>query len=172
MRGARSIWLGLALAAGCSAPVAPPGGPIAICAADAGLTLRASRAVEAGHDGPVDATPEEARAINDCLVRSGGQALTRTVTQSVPTPEREGAGVISDGTGYRGSVLVPVRIAPVEPVAQPYVKPATGPLPLPTGYALLPGDAELWTTLTRAEQERALLFLMDGSTIRASLRTE
>ncbi|MCB2133105.1 MAG: hypothetical protein KDD96_12685 [Rhodobacteraceae bacterium] len=37
---------------------------------------------------------------------------------------------------------------------------------------VLPGDAELWPTLTRAEQERALMFLQDGSTIRASLRTD
>ena len=46
----------------------------------------------------------------------------------------------------------------------------TGGLPLPVSYPLLPGDAELWPTLTRAQQERALAFLADGSTISASLK--
>lgn len=40
---------------------------------------------------------------------------------------------------------------------------------LPAGYALMPGDAALWQSLTEAEQRRALAFLSDGSTIRSSL---
>ena len=46
----------------------------------------------------------------------------------------------------------------------------TGGLPLPVNYPLQPGDTELWPTLTRAQQERALAFLADGSTISASLK--
>ena len=45
-----------------------------------------------------------------------------------------------------------------------------GGLPLPTQYALMPGDAELWPQLTLAQQQRAMRFLDDGSTIRSSLR--
>jgi hypothetical protein len=46
----------------------------------------------------------------------------------------------------------------------------TGGLPLPIQYPLQAGDAELWPTLTRAQQERAMAFLADGSTIQASLK--
>jgi len=45
-----------------------------------------------------------------------------------------------------------------------------GSLPLPTQYPLLDGDVELWSTLTRAQQERALVFLKNGGTIRSSLQ--
>lgn len=66
--------------------------------------------------------------------------------------------------GASGSVAV---------VSAPVVKPAKGPnkggLALPSGFALMAGDAELWNSLSRAQQERALQFLKNGSTIRASL---
>ncbi|WP_278923219.1 MULTISPECIES: hypothetical protein [Pseudophaeobacter] len=42
-------------------------------------------------------------------------------------------------------------------------------VPLPSDYALMPGDATLWETLTLDEQRRALAYLSDGSTIRSSL---
>ena len=45
-----------------------------------------------------------------------------------------------------------------------------GGLPLPLQYPLQAGDPELWPTLTRAQQERAMAFLADGSTIQASLK--
>lgn len=44
-----------------------------------------------------------------------------------------------------------------------------GKLPLPEGYPLMPGDAALWPSLTLAQQQRAMLFLRNGSTIRSSL---
>jgi hypothetical protein len=47
-----------------------------------------------------------------------------------------------------------------------------GQMPLPSGYPLLPGDAELWPSLTPAQQQRALQFLQDGSTIRSSLQAD
>ncbi len=49
--------------------------------------------------------------------------------------------------------------------------PATvaGKLPYPDDYVLQPGDAELWPTLTLAQQTRAIEFLKAGSTIRSSL---
>ena len=54
------------------------------------------------------------------------------------------------------------------------IKPAKGRnlggLPLPLQYPLLPGDPELWNGLTRAQQERALQFLANGSTITSSLK--
>ncbi|MCV2870121.1 hypothetical protein OEW28_15940 [Defluviimonas sp. WL0002] len=162
--------LALALVACAEAPM--PGGPIALCSAQSGLTLRAAKAQMAGMDGPVAATAEESRQINACLVGAGAPALQREVTVSVPTPEREGASVLSEGAGYYGSSLVEVTIAPADAAPASYVKPAAGKLPLPESYPLLPGDAELWATLTREQQERALLFLQDGSTIRASLRSD
>lgn len=89
------------------------------------------------------------------------------------TEKTRGAAVLSGGAGYHGAYL---KTTPEEPeqATKPAAaaKVAPGKLPLPTDYPLLPGDAELWPTLTRAEQERALLFLKDGSSIRASLRTE
>lgn len=44
-----------------------------------------------------------------------------------------------------------------------------GKLPLPTAFPLMPGDTALWPTLTLAQQQRALVFLRNGSTIRSSL---
>jgi hypothetical protein len=41
--------------------------------------------------------------------------------------------------------------------------------PLPWDFPLMPGDAALWETLTVEQQQRALAFLSDGSTIRSSL---
>ncbi|MEP2717133.1 hypothetical protein [Pseudophaeobacter sp.] len=49
---------------------------------------------------------------------------------------------------------------------------AKGPVsqvPTPWDYPLMPGDAALWETLTVEQQQRALAFLSDGSTIRSSL---
>ena len=87
--------------------------------------------------------------------------------------KQRGASVLSGGAGYHGADL---QKTPAQPVlakkSARVVKAAPGKLPLPAGYALLPGDAELWPTLSREQQERALLFLQDGSTIRASLRTD
>lgn len=42
-------------------------------------------------------------------------------------------------------------------------------VPLPWDFPLMPGDAALWETLTVEQQQRALAFLSDGSTIRSSL---
>ena len=47
-----------------------------------------------------------------------------------------------------------------------------GNLILPSGYPLLPGDLDLWLTLTPEQQARALVFLRDGSTIRSSLLSD
>lgn len=87
--------------------------------------------------------------------------------------KKRGAAVLSGGAGYHGANLqkTPAKMqAPKK--AAPVVKASPGKLPLPAGYAIQPGDAELWPTLSREQQERALLFLKDGSTIRASLRTD
>jgi hypothetical protein len=87
--------------------------------------------------------------------------------------KQRGAAVLSGGAGYHGANLQKSsEQTQASKKADPVVKAAPGKLPLPAGYALLPGDTELWPTLTREQQERALLFLKDGSTIRASLRTD
>ena len=90
-----------------------------------------------------------------------------------------GVPVVFAGSGgnLRGEVLMNECIAQnlgtsVAKLPAPPQKTPKGKLPLPTEYPLMPGDAELWASLTRAEQERALQFLKDGGSIRASLRYE
>lgn len=58
------------------------------------------------------------------------------------------------------------KVAPNKPKVPPT---AAGKLPYPDEYTLQPGDAELWPTLTLAQQQRAIEFLKSGSTIRSSL---
>lgn len=170
MGAARYMALAAALAlTACSS--GPSDGPISQCSAQSGLTARAAQAIKAGAREPVQANAAEAVAIDACLRNMGEPGITRTMTAGVYTPETGGA-VVTGGTGYRGAELVKVTIAP--PPASAKVAPPAKPgkLALPVEYPLLPGDAELWDTLTLAQQQRALLFLRDGSTIRASLRTE
>lgn len=66
-----------------------------------------------------------------------------------------------------GGAAVVVERAPVAVAPQ---KGQDGRYPLPTQYALMPGDVAIWPQLTAAQQERAILFLKDGSTIRSSLQ--
>ena len=47
-----------------------------------------------------------------------------------------------------------------------------GRLSLPTEYPLLEGDEYLWETMTLEQQERAMLFLASGSSIRSSLEPD
>ncbi|MCW3782641.1 hypothetical protein [Defluviimonas salinarum] len=125
-------------------------------------------------------------------VQSGGGMTVRTYTYGTPpaaaapgapttdlayTPRQRGAAAMTGGAGYRGSYLeggtgTATYAADVVPTRAAAPKPAKGKLPLPVEYPLLPGDAERWNSLTLAEQQRALLFLKDGSTIGASLRTD
>lgn len=113
-------------------------------------------------------------AFSNCQRITGAQG--KYVAGPVGT---NGVPVVKAGPGgnLRGEVLMNECIADnlgtglaKEAVAAP--KPAPGKLPLPTDYPLLPGDAELWATLTLEQQERALLFLEDGGTIRGSLSFE
>ena len=64
------------------------------------------------------------------------------------------------------SRMIAANVAPSKPKAPPT---AAGKLPYPDEYTLQPGDAELWPTLTLAQQQRAIEFLKSGSTIRSSL---
>jgi hypothetical protein len=82
-----------------------------------------------------------------------------------------------EGGDMRGEILMNACIADnlgttVAELPKPKVKTPKGKLPLPVEYPLLPGDDALWQSLSREEQERALLFLKDGSSIRSSLRYE
>jgi hypothetical protein len=125
-------------------------------------------------------------------VQSGGGMTVRTYTYGTPpaaaapgatatdlayTPRQRGAAAMTGGAGYRGSYLeggtgTVTYAADVMPPRAAAPKPAKGKLPLPVEYPLLPGDAERWNSLTLAQQQRALLFLKDGSTIGASMRTD
>jgi len=126
-------------------------------------------------------TQAGADAINACIRQMAGVTAQPGFDANTPVSER--AGVQSGGNPtvrqpqYGNAPLdgVGAPMATVSAQAPAPAKPAkqdAGSLPLPTGYPLMAGDAELWATLTLAQQQRALLFLQDGSTIRASLRTD
>ena len=123
-------------------------------------------------------TVVQAAAANACIAQASGQT---TAAGPVPgavyyTPSQKKTAALSGGTGYHGSVLTGGKTSGAVAAAPAPVKAAKGKnlggLPLPMQYPLLPGDPALWNTLTKAQQERALLFLSDGSTIAASLRTD
>ena len=61
-------------------------------------------------------------------------------------------------------------VALSDPLDVPAAEP--GKLALPVQYPLLPGDTELWSRMSKEQQERALRFLANGSTIRASLESD
>ncbi|MEO8529689.1 MAG: hypothetical protein ABI459_00555 [Deltaproteobacteria bacterium] len=102
---------------------------------------------------------------------SGTYVIGPKATNGVPVV------VAGQGGNLRGEVLMNECIAQnlgttVAKVPVKQAKVAPGKLPLPTQYPLLAGDAELWPTLTRAQQDRALTFLKQGGTIRDSLNYE
>ncbi|MFZ1728241.1 MAG: hypothetical protein WBO29_15850 [Albidovulum sp.] len=88
------------------------------------------------------------------------------------TKEKRGAAALSGGAGYHGAYLVPNAPKAVSEPKKKAPKAAPGKLPLPVDYPLSPEDEKLWNKLTLEQQKRALLFLQDGSTIAASLKTE
>ena len=90
----------------------------------------------------------------------------------VYTKEKRNAAVLSGGSGYHGAYLKEVPAADKTAAKPKPVKGVPGKLPVPTQYPLSPEDVTLWNSLTVEKQKRALLFLQDGSTIAASLRTE
>lgn len=140
-----------------------------------GLAALALAGCDGGSGGrltPTDLTVES------CIKDSGAPG---TYGVSLDQLDKGGRPIVHarEGGTLRGEVLISECLAqrlpagattkakgPVKPVA------VAGKLPLPTQYALMPGDADLWNTLTLAQQQRALLFLQDGSTIAASLRTD
>jgi len=89
-------------------------------------------------------TQDGADALNVCIRRKAAEAGVTTVSKPAP-----------------GAEANPKRVAQMT---------APGILPLPTQYPLEPGDAALWPTLTLEQQQRAILFLQDGSTIKSSLK--
>jgi len=64
------------------------------------------------------------------------------------------------------SRMIAAKVPPNKPKGPPTV---AGKLAYPDSYILQPGDAELWPTLTLAQQTRAIEFLKSGSTIKSSL---
>lgn len=171
----------LAVAAALSA-CAGSGGP------DYPVTCVARTGAQGAYDYPAGVavptvTPAEggtqagADAINACIREMAGVNTGPGVAASTPISER--ASVQTDGNTvvrhyqYGSPPLDGANTATAQASAPTKSrKGKSGSLPLPTGYPLMAGDAELWPTLTREQQERALLYLQDGSTIRASLRTD
>ncbi|OYX43854.1 MAG: hypothetical protein B7Z02_07820 [Rhodobacterales bacterium 32-67-9] len=164
-----------AVLAGCSAGAGVGHRSVKDCSDRVGFNQRAAAARAAGVTGNIHATPEELAAINACVAGGRGTAAApvsaRTPVVAVSTPSSTLARPVPTV-----AKPAPATAQPAPPVAQPVpVTPAPrqqtvrGNLPLPTQYPLMPGDADLWPTLTLAEQQRALLYLKDGSTIRSSL---
>jgi hypothetical protein len=142
-------------------------------------------------------TQVEADALNACI-RSKAYGKKTAATMMTPVPEssagpvagsaatardkprytrkQRGAALLSGGSGYRGAYLEggtgngAIAVAP--PETQKPKRLRRGLAPPPSGYPLLPGDEDLWYSLTPAQQERARQFLEDGSTIRSSLQAD
>ncbi|WP_347311262.1 hypothetical protein [Defluviimonas sp. SAOS-178_SWC] len=145
MRPAPALWVAASLVlAGCVSGGGYGHRSVQECSDRVGFNQRAAAARASGVTGNIHATPEELAAIKACV---GDGPSATAISTPAPVP-------------VRAQAPAPVAAAPVA---------ARGNLPLPVQYPLLPGDAELWPTLTVAEQQRALLYLKDGSTIRSSL---
>lgn len=155
-------------------------GLLAACAApDADFATRCMSRVKpvgqydyaAGQDIPVvmagqGGTQAGADAVNACIDRlAAEQGLKPGMARTMPSGGPAAATVAEGGSQLR--TLVGRPAAPIAVQAQPV--PAAGNLPLPTQYPLMPGDRELWFSMTRAQQQRALTYLQSGSTIRSSL---
>lgn len=137
-------------------------------------------------------TQAEADQINACIRSKayGGKsasAMSSPIAEDSPAPRgvaaqstaatphysktRRGASVLSGGSGYHGAVLEGGTGygGTVDQTPPKRRKAPKGSMALPSGYPLLPGDEGLWYSLTPAQQQRAIEFLEDGSTIRSSL---
>lgn len=154
----------------------------------AGQSVPALKPLEGG-------TSAEADALNACIRAKayGGQsagAMQSPVQESAGAPagaaasekprytkRQRGASVLSGGAGYHGSYLEggtgSRSSTPAQPVKTREARKAPrGLMNLPSGYPLMPGDEDLWYSLTLTQQQRALQFLQDGSTIRSSLEAD
>lgn len=79
--------------------------------------------------------------------------------------------VFIDGTEYR-VVGIEQTSAETKGEGRVIYELEDGRLEFPRGYARMPGDEDLWYSLSRGQQERALNFLASGSTIRSSLQPD
>lgn len=124
------------------------------------------------------------RAFDDCLRLTEAPG---TYLASVDETRPSGSPVIKPGAGgsTRGAVLmeacVESQVLAKGPTGTVVRAPTAtqqpdgrnvGGLPLPTQYPLSASDVELWPTLTRPQQQRAMQFLENGSTIRSSLKAD
>lgn len=120
------------------------------------------------------------RAFNSCLGDTTSSGVSGSYVISPTEREANGHPSVKAGPGgnRRGEILmngcIAQRVSTAGTPPQPTQSrpPADGKLPLPTEYTLQPGDAELWPTLSRTQQERALTFLRAGSTVQSSLAPE
>lgn len=103
-------------------------------------------------------TAEGAAILNACIAQTAALDAAAGSSQRRATVETESVSGGDFAVSTYGST------------ASAGVAAGPGGLPLPTGYPLRPGDRHLWTQLTLAEQQRAILFLQDGSTIASSLQ--
>jgi hypothetical protein len=117
--------------------------------------------------------------MNPIAENSAAPKGVATTQYSATTPrytkKQRGASVLSGGAGYSGAVMEggtgysnSVQAAP----SKKRKKAPRGLMALPSGYAAMPGDEDLWYSLTLTQQQRALEFLEDGSTIRSSLEAD
>ena len=138
------------------------------------LALVAAVASPAYAKKKIQTTPEFELAFLTCQRITG--ATGKYVIAGMGT---NGVPVLAAGPNgnLRGEVLMNECIAQnlgttTAVLPPPKTRTPRGKLPLPVQYPLLPGDAELWQSLTLEQQQRAMLFLKDGSSIRSSLTFE
>ncbi|MGL4280073.1 MAG: hypothetical protein ACRCS0_06885 [Albidovulum sp.] len=187
--------LGLPLLAACAGPKADL--PL-ICIAE--VNPPGSYTYPAGIAAPTvspdtDGTAAGAAAVNACIrskaAAGQGGGMMKPIAESSAAPKgvptqssapaprytekQRGASVLSGGAGYHGAVMEGGTGYAGAQSAAPATKRKKAPrgkMALPSGYALMPGDEALWYSLTLAQQQRALEFLEDGSTIRSSLEAD
>lgn len=141
-----------------------------------GLTLAGC----ASSGGSGSSAMAQRQAIFDCLDESGfREQVSLSVEWAGSSAFGEGnskvrlnaGGSVTEEFAASINVCADRKLATSESTVTPerVARAVSGKLPLPTEYPLLPGDAELWPSLTLEEQQRAIEFLKSGSSIRSSL---
>lgn len=131
------------------------------CSAKSGFDARAKTEHKAG----LRANKAELAAVNACLA-----ANEPAMRDAGGIPQRMETKVTGPTTFTQTYTYgTPPAAAGRAPAGHKVVKGPRGKLPIPSAFPLQAGDELLWDSLTLDQQRRALLFLQDGSTIRASL---
>jgi len=72
----------------------------------------------------------------------------------------------------KGAMILTAALAAMTLVSACGGTGARGEIPFPAGYAVMPGDRELWASMSDAERRRALAFLSTGATLQSSTQPD